>query len=98
MYLDYWAFWDNLFIFLSIIFRIRTGYCIDIRFALPATSNVRLTVFNVIGQEIAVLAEGMHSAGVHTVTFDASQLPAGVYFYRLEAGSFSDIRKMLLLK
>jgi hypothetical protein len=70
----------------------------EIRFALPVTSMARLTVYNVIGQEIAVLAEGMHSAGVHTVTFDASQLPAGVYFYRLEAGSFSDIRKMLLLK
>jgi hypothetical protein len=70
----------------------------DIRFALPMASLARLTVYNVIGQEIAVLAEGMHSAGVHTVTFDASQLPAGVYFYRLEAGSFSDIRKMLLLK
>ena len=70
----------------------------DIRFALPVASNVRLRVFNVIGQEIAVLADGMHSAGVYTVAFDASQLPAGVYFYRLEAGSFSDIRKMLLLK
>jgi hypothetical protein len=70
----------------------------DIRFALPVASHARLTVFNVIGQEIAVLADGMRSAGVHTVTFDASQLPAGVYFYRLEAGSFSDIRKMLLLK
>ncbi|MCX6601220.1 MAG: T9SS type A sorting domain-containing protein [bacterium] len=70
----------------------------DIRFALPVASHARLTVFNVIGQEIAVLADGMHSAGVHIVTFDASQLPAGVYFYRLEAGSFSDIRKMLLLK
>ena len=70
----------------------------DIRFALPVASDVRLTVFNVIGQEIAVLADGMHSAGVYNATFDASQLPAGVYFYRLEAGSFSDIRKMLLLK
>jgi hypothetical protein len=70
----------------------------DIRFALPVASHARLRVFNVIGQEIAVLADGMHSAGVYTVAFDASQLPAGVYFYRLEAGSFSDIRKMLLLK
>lgn len=70
----------------------------EIRFALPTASNVRLSVFNVIGQEIAILADGMHNAGVHSVSFDASQLPAGVYFYRLEAGSFSDIRKMLLLK
>lgn len=70
----------------------------DIRFALPVASDVRLTVFNVLGQETAVLAEGLHTAGIHTVTFDASLLPAGVYFYRLEAGSFSDIRKMLLLK
>jgi hypothetical protein len=70
----------------------------DIRFALPSAANARLTVFNVIGQEIAVLTNGMRPAGVHTVTFDASQLPAGIYFYRLEAGSFSDIRKMLLLK
>jgi hypothetical protein len=70
----------------------------DIRFALPVAADVHLTVFNILGQEIAVLAEGPHTAGLHTVTFDASRLPAGVYFYRLEAGSFSDIRKMLLLK
>ncbi|MBU0507870.1 T9SS type A sorting domain-containing protein, partial [bacterium] len=70
----------------------------EIRFALPVTAEVRLAVFNLLGQEMAVLAQGTLPAGVYARSFDASELPAGVYFYRLEAGSFTDIKKMMLLK
>jgi len=70
----------------------------EIRFGLPVAANVRLAVFNVLGQEVALLASGVLPAGVHSRTFDAAVLPAGIYFYRLEAGAFSDIRKMILLR
>ncbi|MDD5088138.1 MAG: T9SS type A sorting domain-containing protein, partial [bacterium] len=61
-------------------------------------ADVRLTVFNLLGQEMAVLASGAMNACVHVVSFDAAELPAGVYFYRLDAGSFTDVKKMMLLK
>lgn len=70
----------------------------DIHFALPNSVKVRLAVYNVLGQEIALLVNETLSAGTYKQTFDATNLPAGIYFYRLEAGSFSDIRKMMLLK
>ncbi len=70
----------------------------DIHFSLPTSASVRLTVYNVLGQEIALLVNETLPAGVYKQSFDAANLPAGIYFYRLEAGSFSDIRKMMLLK
>jgi len=70
----------------------------NISFTLPATSTISLKVYNVLGQEVATVASGTYSAGVHTVTFDASKLSTGVYFYKLEAGSFVTVKKMMLLK
>jgi hypothetical protein len=70
----------------------------EISFALPQVSDVRLSVYNMLGQQVDVLAAGTFNAGYHTVTFDATQLPAGLYFYRIEAGDFTAIRKMMLLK
>lgn len=55
-------------------------------------------MYNVLGQEVALLVNKTMSAGTYKQTFDAVNLPAGIYFYRLDAGSFSDIRKMMLLK
>jgi len=69
-----------------------------IRFALPNESNVRLTVFNILGQEVAALFEGHLNAGNHKVEFDASKLNSGMYLYRIEAGSFVSVKKMLLMK
>ncbi|MBU0984573.1 MAG: DUF4397 domain-containing protein [candidate division Zixibacteria bacterium] len=69
-----------------------------IRFSLPQASDVNLRVFNLLGQEVRTLANGQMAAGVQEVEFDASALASGVYFYRLEAGSFSDTRKMMLVK
>ncbi|MDD8017817.1 MAG: T9SS type A sorting domain-containing protein [Bacteroidota bacterium] len=69
-----------------------------IEFALPIQSNVTLTVYNVLGQEIATLVNEPMKAGKQSVTFDASRFSSGVYFYRLNAGQFNSIKKMMLLK
>jgi len=70
----------------------------QVRFALPVASNVRLTVFDVNGRQVATLANGHVAAGYHTAVFDGAKFASGAYFYRIEAGSFSDIHKMMLLK
>jgi hypothetical protein len=70
----------------------------EIEFALPMSSPVTLTVFNVLGQEVEILASGSFTAGVYKVTFDAKNQTSGLYFYKLEAGSFISLKKMMLLK
>ncbi|MCB1059811.1 MAG: T9SS type A sorting domain-containing protein [Calditrichaeota bacterium] len=70
----------------------------EIQFSLPVQSNVRLTIVNMLGQEVAVLASGRYSAGTYNATFDGANLPTGLYFYRLDAGDFTSVRKMMLLK
>ncbi len=70
----------------------------EISFALPQASDVKLGVFNMLGQQVAVLAAGSFEAGWHSVNFDAANLPAGLYFYRIEANAFTAIKKMMLLK
>ena len=57
-----------------------------------------LKVFNVLGREVVTLADGFMSAGEHQVEFDAGRMASGVYFYRLSADSFTETRKMTLLK
>ncbi len=69
-----------------------------IPFTLKTRCVVTLRVFDSLGREVATIAQGSLDAGRHTVTFDASTLPSGVYFYRLEAGPFSGLRKATLLK
>ncbi|MCH8487621.1 MAG: T9SS type A sorting domain-containing protein [Candidatus Cyclonatronum sp.] len=69
-----------------------------IRFELPASEEVRLEVYNVQGQRVAVLVNGTVQAGVHNVSFDASTLSSGVYLYRLQAGNQVLTRKMTLIK
>lgn len=69
-----------------------------ISFQLPADSEVRLDVFDILGRLIATPVYGRMSSGYHTVNFDASGLHAGIYFYRLTAGEFTETRKMTLVK
>lgn len=69
-----------------------------IQYNVPERSTVRLTVYNIIGEEVRVLAEGEKEAGFYTVNFKANDLPSGVYLYRLQAGNFVQTRKMILLK
>ncbi|MFZ1080307.1 MAG: T9SS type A sorting domain-containing protein [Candidatus Kryptoniota bacterium] len=69
-----------------------------IRYSIPNSSNVSMKIYNILGQEVATLVNQHQIAGNYTVTFDASRLASGVYFYRLNAGSFTAVKKMLLLK
>ncbi len=64
----------------------------------PVTSVVRIGVYDVLGREVAVLADGRYAAGKYSFTFHGTGLASGVYFYRLTAGSFSAVRKMTLVK
>jgi len=59
---------------------------------------VTLTVFNLLGQEVATLVDDNLAAGSHTVTWDASKLPTGIYLYQLQAGDYHAVRKLLYLK
>jgi len=70
----------------------------QISFSLPAVCDVKLQVFNVMGQLVATLAEGSYEAGVHSVSWDGSNVASGVYLYRLQAADFVDAKKMILLK
>ena len=70
----------------------------QIQFDIPEQSEVTLEVFNVMGQRVAVLAGGSYQAGQHTVEFDATNLASGIYIYRLQAGSFDQTQKMMLVK
>jgi len=69
-----------------------------ITFGIPVKTHVVLSVFNAVGEEVAQLYNGEKEAGRYTSEFDASGLPSGIYFYRLQAGSFVETKKMILLK
>ena len=70
----------------------------SIEFALPRESRVTIDVYNAIGELVATLIDDNRAAGYHRVSFDASALPSGVYLYRVVAGDFVSVRKMLLMK
>jgi len=71
----------------------------NISFSLADAAPVKLTVYNLLGQEVATLISGkVMNAGTHTVAFNASSLSSGVYIYRLEAGSFVSNKRMTLIK
>ena len=67
-------------------------------YALPKGSMVTLKVFNVLGQEIKTLVDEYQEAGYKETIFDASTLSSGMYLYRLQAGEFTDIKKILLIR
>ena len=69
-----------------------------IMFDLPRQADVSLEIYNVMGQRLATIAKGIHQAGRHSVEFDASHLASGVYIYRLQAGSVSLTRKMMIIQ
>ena len=70
----------------------------NVRYAIPQSGPVQLKVFDVLGKEIATLVEENQSAGTYTVAWNAGNLASGIYYYQLRAGSFSQTRKMMLVK
>jgi len=69
-----------------------------IRWQLAVGSSVKLIVYNPLGQTVKILVDEWQTAGIHSIEFDGSSLPSGVYLYRLEAGDFAEVRKMILMK
>lgn len=69
-----------------------------IQFSVPQSGKVVIKLYNMLGQELKTLLNETREAGIHTIDFNASQLHSGVYFYKIEAGSFSSIKKMTLIK
>ena len=69
-----------------------------ISYTIPSASDVQLTIYNTLGQIVKVLENGFRNAGNYSITFSAAELPSGIYFYKIEAGQFSQIKKMVLIK
>lgn len=69
-----------------------------IRYAIPNSGFVKLNVYNALGEKVASLVNSQMEAGVYNVNFNASKLASGIYFYRIEAGNFVSVKKMILMK
>jgi len=69
----------------------------SIKYSVPESGNIRLSVFNIVGEEVAVLVNGFSQSGFFEVTFDASNLPSGVYLYKLQSANSVQMMKMVLL-
>lgn len=70
----------------------------SISYTLPEAAKVRFTVYSALGTEIGTIVDEWQTAGTHTVEWDGSQHGSGVYFYRLDAGEFTDTKRMVLMK
>jgi photosystem II stability/assembly factor-like uncharacterized protein len=69
-----------------------------IKYSVPQTANVIIKVFDILGNEIETLVNEQKNSGTYEITWYAEQLPSGIYFYRLQAGSFVETKKMVLLR
>jgi hypothetical protein len=69
----------------------------NIHYGLPHNANVALKVFNTLGQQVAELVHSSQDAGYNDVRFDGSGQASGMYFYRIQAGTYVDTKKLLLL-
>ena len=69
-----------------------------IKYELPKSSMVTMSVYDMLGRQVSVLVDERRDAGVHEVKFEGPNLASGVYFYRLQAGDFTQTKRLLLLK
>jgi hypothetical protein len=69
-----------------------------LKFALPKAGLTKLTIYDLLGKEVQTLIYGELETGYHEITFDASNFPSGVYFYRIQSGDFIQTKKMILMK
>jgi hypothetical protein len=67
-------------------------------YVLPVTCHIELCIYNLLGQKVAVLVSQQQSAGQQRVTFDGQNLPSGIYYYKLTAGTYTQVKKMLLIR
>jgi hypothetical protein len=70
----------------------------NIKFDISKDADIKIAVYDILGREVQVLAEEFKPAGSYEVNFDASALSSGTYFYKITAGSFTDIKKMVLIR
>jgi hypothetical protein len=70
----------------------------SIKYQIPVATKVTLNVFDILGREITTLVDGVEEPGYKAVKFIATSLPSGVYFYRLQAGAFTDTKKLLIIR
>jgi len=69
-----------------------------IKYQVARQSKVILSIYNTLGQKVRTIVDKQQAAGLHTISFDANALASGIYFYRLQAGNFVQVRKMILLR
>ncbi|KAB2851488.1 MAG: T9SS type A sorting domain-containing protein, partial [Ignavibacterium sp.] len=69
-----------------------------IGYILKDRTNVRVAIMNTLGQEIAVLVNELKDEGLHEISFDASNLSSGIYFYSIQTSQFNETKKMILMK
>ena len=69
-----------------------------IKYGLPKSGYVKLTVYDELGKQVVILQDGYQQANTYEAAFDATNLPSGVYYYKLEADGFSDSKKMVIVK
>ena len=69
-----------------------------IRYSIPKASRVTLKIYDILGREVQTLVNEQQAPGQYTVTFNAQNLASGVYFYRISAGNFNEVKKLMLLK
>lgn len=69
-----------------------------IEFSLPERSSARIVLINILGQVVKEVSNGYYSAGRHQIKLNASNLPSGVYFCKLDAGNFTSVKKLILMK
>jgi len=67
-------------------------------YTLKTDGNVKLTVFNLVGQAVQLIVNDYQSAGYYEYYFDATELPAGIYLYKLQIGEYSSVKRMTLVK
>jgi hypothetical protein len=114
MYVDDFTFTDLLFVSVEdsneinveapVIYSLEQNYpnpfnpSTKISYTIPERSNVSLKIFNLLGSAVVELVKGEVETGSYDITFNASNLPSGVYFYRLQVGNFVETKKMLYIK
>ena len=93
-----------LFFFIPTEYRLKQNYpnpfnpSTTIEYVLPKISDVKITILNIIGQEVKTIVDEKQGAGTHSINFNAKDLPSGIYFYRLQTDDFNQVKKMVLIK